>query len=38
LSRPHGSASVEVRTTVLLTPEEIDAASKLSPSFRAPGA
>ena len=27
-----------VRTTVLLTPEEVDAAIKLSPSYRAPGA
>jgi uncharacterized protein with GYD domain len=26
------------RTTVLLTPEEVDAATKLSPSYRAPGA
>lgn len=32
------SGAMQVRTTVLLTPEEIDAASKLSPSFRAPGA
>jgi uncharacterized protein with GYD domain len=32
------SGAMGVRTTVLLTPEEIDAASKLSPSFRAPGA
>lgn len=26
------------RTTVLLSPEEVDAATKLSPSYRAPGA
>jgi uncharacterized protein with GYD domain len=26
------------RTTVLLTPEEVDAATKLSPTYRAPGA
>ena len=26
------------KTTVLLSPEEIDAAAKLSPSYRAPGA
>jgi uncharacterized protein with GYD domain len=26
------------KTTVLLTPEELDAAAKLSPSYRAPGA
>jgi uncharacterized protein with GYD domain len=32
------SGAMGVRTTVLLTPEEIDAAAKLSPSFRAPGA
>jgi uncharacterized protein with GYD domain len=32
------SGAMGVRTTVLLTPEEIDDAAKLSPSFRAPGA
>ena len=32
------SGAMHIRTTVLLTPEELDAASKLSPSFRAPGA
>lgn len=32
------SGSVSARTTVLLTPEEVDAAVKLSPSFRPPGA
>ena len=26
------------RTVVLLTPEEVDAATKMSPSYRAPGA
>ena len=31
------SGTMQVRTTVLLTPEELDAATKLSPSFRAPG-
>jgi uncharacterized protein with GYD domain len=31
-----GGASA--RTIVLLTPEEVDAATKLSPSYRAPGA
>jgi uncharacterized protein with GYD domain len=30
-----GGASA--RTTVLLTPEEVDAAAKLSPNYRAPG-
>jgi uncharacterized protein with GYD domain len=35
-----GSASggIKVRTIPLLTPEEIDAAVKLSPTYRAPGA
>jgi uncharacterized protein with GYD domain len=32
------SGAMRICTTVLLTPEEIDAASKLTPSFRAPGA
>ena len=34
-----GSASgaLSVRTTVLLTPDDIDAAAKLSPAYRAPG-
>lgn len=32
------AGGVRVRTTVLLTPEEIDAAVKLSPAYRAPGA
>jgi len=31
-----GGASA--RTVVLLTPEEVDAAMKLTPSYRAPGA
>jgi uncharacterized protein with GYD domain len=32
------TGAVHTRTIVLLTPEELDAASKLSPSYRAPGA
>jgi uncharacterized protein with GYD domain len=32
------SGAMRIRTTVLLTPEDLDAASKLKPSFRAPGA
>jgi uncharacterized protein with GYD domain len=32
------SGAVNIRTIVLLTPEEVDAATKLSPSYRAPGA
>ena len=32
------SGAVSVRTIVLLTPEEIDEAVKLSPDYRAPGA
>jgi uncharacterized protein with GYD domain len=31
------SGTVHTRTVVLLTPEEVDAVSKLSPSYRAPG-
>ena len=31
------SGAAGTRTTVLLTPEEVDAATKLSPSYRAPG-
>ena len=31
------SGAVHVRTVVLLTPEEVDAVSKLSPTYRAPG-
>jgi hypothetical protein len=31
------SGTVTVRTTVLLTPEEIDAAGKKSPLYRPPG-
>lgn len=36
---PHGSAAsdVEALAVVLLTPEEVDAATKLSPSYRPPG-
>jgi uncharacterized protein with GYD domain len=32
------SGAIHTRTIMLLTPEEIDAASKLSPRYRAPGA
>jgi len=32
------SGAANARTTVLLTPEEVDAAAKLSPNYRAPGA
>jgi uncharacterized protein with GYD domain len=32
------TGAVNVRTTVLLTPEEIDAAAKQSTTYRAPGA
>jgi uncharacterized protein with GYD domain len=31
------SGAASPKTTVLLTPEEVDAAAKLSPSYRAPG-
>jgi uncharacterized protein with GYD domain len=31
------SGAVDVRTVVLLTPEEVDVATKLSPAYRAPG-
>jgi hypothetical protein len=31
------AGAVHARTIVLLTPEEVDAALKLSPSYRAPG-
>ena len=31
------SGAVAVKTTVLLTPEEIDKAVKMAPSYRAPG-
>jgi hypothetical protein len=33
-----GSGSVRTRTVVLLTPEEIDEATKKSVEYRAPGA
>lgn len=33
----NASGNVDCRITVLLTPEEIDAATKKSPSYRAPG-
>ncbi len=32
------SGAMSIRTTVLLTPEEIDLATKLSPDYRPPGA
>jgi hypothetical protein len=31
------SGAVNLKTTVLLTPEEIDQATKKSPAYRAPG-
>ncbi|HSG85995.1 MAG TPA: GYD domain-containing protein [Candidatus Limnocylindrales bacterium] len=31
------TGAISTRTIVLLTPEEIDAAAKLSPEYRAPG-
>jgi uncharacterized protein with GYD domain len=31
------SGAISTRTVVLLTPEELDAATKLSPSYRPPG-
>ena len=33
----NGSGAVSVRTTVLLTPEQMDAAAKRSPTYRKPG-
>ncbi len=33
----NASGAATCRTTVLMTPEEIDAASKKSPTYRAPG-
>lgn len=32
------SGAMSMRTTVLLTPEDVDAATKLSPDYRPPGA
>jgi uncharacterized protein with GYD domain len=32
------SGALRSHTTVLLTPEEIDAAARISPDYRAPGA
>jgi uncharacterized protein with GYD domain len=32
-----GSGGITTRTIVLLTPEEVDAATRLSPSYRPPG-
>ena len=34
----NASGAVKVRTTVLVTPEEVDAAAKRSVAYRAPGA
>lgn len=34
----NASGAVTLRTTVLMTPEEIDAAVKKTPKYRAPGA
>ena len=34
----NGSGAVKVRTTVLVTPEEVDAAAKRSVDYRRPGA
>ena len=31
------SGAVTVKTTVLMTPEEVDAAAKKTPSYRPPG-
>jgi uncharacterized protein with GYD domain len=33
----NSSGRVRVKTTVLIAPEDVDAAIKLSPSYRAPG-
>ncbi len=33
----NASGAASSRITVLLTPEEVDAATKMSPSYRAPG-
>jgi hypothetical protein len=32
------SGMVKLKTTVLMTPEEVDQATKKSPAYRAPGA
>ena len=32
------SGAIKLKTTVLMTPEEVDQAAKKSPSYRAPGA
>jgi hypothetical protein len=34
----NASGAVQLKTTVLLTPEEMDAAAKKSVSYQAPGA
>jgi hypothetical protein len=31
------SGSVTIKTTVLMTPEEVDAATKKTPTYRSPG-
>jgi hypothetical protein len=31
------TGTIVVKTTVLLTPEEVDAAAKLKPTYNAPG-
>ena len=33
----NGSGATTIRTTVLLTPEQVDAAAKAVPEYRAPG-
>jgi uncharacterized protein with GYD domain len=33
----NGSGAVKVKTTVLLTAEEVDQATKMTPTYRAPG-
>jgi uncharacterized protein with GYD domain len=33
----NASGAATVRTTVLMTPEQVDAATKLTPAYRAPG-
>jgi len=33
----NASGAVKVKTTVLMSPEQVDAAAKLTPAYRAPG-
>jgi uncharacterized protein with GYD domain len=33
----NGSGAVQLRTVVLMTPEEVDEAAKMSPTYRKPG-